>query len=134
MGNYSEKLQDPRWQKKRLKILERDNWTCQKCRDKEASLHVHHLKYHKEPWEASDDDLITLCKHCHFIIENSKDHYENISITHIRFDDGSKDLYVHLKCGFPEYLILYSYSKISNGYVTVIPNEDLNKLKEIINA
>ena len=28
-SDYSEKLKDPRLQKKRLQILERDNWTCQ---------------------------------------------------------------------------------------------------------
>jgi len=26
---YSEKLKDPRWQKKRLEILSRDNFTCE---------------------------------------------------------------------------------------------------------
>jgi hypothetical protein len=25
---YSDKLKDPRWQKKRLQIMERDNWCC----------------------------------------------------------------------------------------------------------
>ena len=33
---YSEKLKDPRWQKKRLEILERDNFRCQYCGDKNA--------------------------------------------------------------------------------------------------
>ena len=69
---YSDKLKDPRWQKKRLEILERDNWTCQKCMDKEITLHVHHLKYNGNPWELDEGDLITLCKHCHEFIENEK--------------------------------------------------------------
>lgn len=30
---YSQKLRDPRWQKKRLEILERDSFTCQHCHD-----------------------------------------------------------------------------------------------------
>lgn len=65
--NYSEKLKDPRWQKKRLEILERDNWTCRGCGGKETTLHVHHIAYLSgiEPWDIPDGFLITLCKTCH---------------------------------------------------------------------
>lgn len=62
---YSQKLKDPRWQKKRLEVLQRDNFTCQTCTDKETELQIHHKKYSGEPWEASDEDLVTLCAHCH---------------------------------------------------------------------
>ncbi len=66
-SSYFEKLKDPRWQKIRLKILERDNWTCQNCGDKESTLNVHH-RYYKpklEPWEYPEESLITLCEECH---------------------------------------------------------------------
>lgn len=63
--NYSEKLKHPNWQKKRLEILQRDNFTCQLCTDTETELHVHHLKYTGEPFEAPNEDLQTLCKRCH---------------------------------------------------------------------
>jgi len=64
---YSEKLRDPKWQKKRLGILNRDNWTCRVCGDKENTLHIHHLYYKKgaEPWDYPDDALRTLCGDCH---------------------------------------------------------------------
>ena len=64
---YSEKLRDPRWQKKRLRVLERDEWTCQGCGDSESTLHVHHRYYTKgaEPWEYPDGSLQTLCEDCH---------------------------------------------------------------------
>ena len=64
---YAQKLKDPRWQKKRLKILERDEWTCQRCYDNESSLAVHHRIYiqEKEPWDYPDELLITLCENCH---------------------------------------------------------------------
>lgn len=65
---YSEKLKDPRWQKKRLEILNRDEWTCQMCYDKDRTLHVHHKYYNKEsefPWEIEDKALVTLCEECH---------------------------------------------------------------------
>lgn len=63
---YAEKLKDPRWQKRRLRILERDDFTCQFCFDSESTLHVHHLWYENgDPWDTSDDSLITLCEECH---------------------------------------------------------------------
>lgn len=63
---YQEKLKDPRWQKKRLKVLERDDWACQVCYDTESTLHVHHKYYEKcDPWEYPDDALTTLCDICH---------------------------------------------------------------------
>ena len=76
---YSQKLKDPRWQKKRLQILERDNWKCKGCLDSERTLHVHHLSYEKgkEPWEYDDLNFITLCEECHnkyhIIMKNSKE-------------------------------------------------------------
>lgn len=64
---YLEKLKSPRWQKKRLEILQRDEFTCQQCLDKETTLHIHHFAYKKnyEPWDYEDDMLITLCENCH---------------------------------------------------------------------
>ncbi len=67
---YAEKLKDPRWQKKRLKILERAKWKCELCSDEKTELHVHHLEYSGEPWEVSDDKLQCLCKHCHDLVTN----------------------------------------------------------------
>ena len=63
--SYSEKLKDPRWQKKRLEILSRDNFTCLLCDDTETELHINHLQYTGEPWDAPNEFLETLCKHCH---------------------------------------------------------------------
>ncbi len=64
---YTEKLRDPRWQKKRLKILERDGWMCQSCCDSDSTLHVHHRYYTSglEPWEHGDAVLVALCENCH---------------------------------------------------------------------
>jgi hypothetical protein len=67
MKTYSDKLKDPRWQKKRLEIFERDGWECQVCGDKKATLAVHHRDYvfGKEPWDYPNSSLVTLCEHCH---------------------------------------------------------------------
>lgn len=64
---YAAKLTDPRWQRKRLEVLHRDEWKCQLCGDSETELHVHHKLYKKgkEPWENKSSELTTLCKDCH---------------------------------------------------------------------
>lgn len=74
---YSEKLKDPRWQKKRLEILERDKFCCKSCGDNKKTLHVHHLwyypkeqkypgdKYNVDPWDYESELLITICESCH---------------------------------------------------------------------
>lgn len=71
---YSEKLKDPRWQKKRLEILNRDEFTCQMCLDKESTLHVHHGYYEKNynPWDYDSNTLHTVCENCHLEIEGVK--------------------------------------------------------------
>ena len=62
---YWQKLQDPRWQKKRLQIMERDGFKCRDCSDDKSSLQVHHCAYREEPWDAPNDALMTLCANCH---------------------------------------------------------------------
>ncbi len=74
--SYSEKLTNPKWQKKRLEILSRDKFTCQLCSDTDTMLHVHHKSYTKgaEPWEYEDSNFISLCKYCHRDVEEFKRH------------------------------------------------------------
>lgn len=64
---YAEQLKDPRWQRKRLIIFERDGWACVACSNTNETLHVHHKYYAKgkKPWEYPDGDLETLCSTCH---------------------------------------------------------------------
>lgn len=67
-SQYLEKLRDPRWQKLRLEIFERDQWTCQSCYDTDSTLHVHHKYYifdNRDPWDYPPSLLITLCEACH---------------------------------------------------------------------
>lgn len=68
--SYYESLKDPRWQKRRLEIMQRDGFKCQLCGNDKKTLNVHHLKYNGEPWEAEDKHLITLCEPCHFTEES----------------------------------------------------------------
>ena len=64
---YSEKLKDPRWQKKRLEILDEAGFECENCGNTEKTLHVHHKFYerNKNPWDYDTIDLSVFCTDCH---------------------------------------------------------------------
>lgn len=65
--NYSDLLKDPRWQKKRLEVLERAGWRCEACGRADSTLHCHHGYYEKNllPWEYDSLTLWCLCEGCH---------------------------------------------------------------------
>lgn len=58
--------QSPNWQRVRLKVFERDGFTCRVCGADDRQLHCHHLRYGKETRE---NDCVTLCNHCHDNLE-----------------------------------------------------------------
>lgn len=73
-ANYSELLRHPFWQRKRLSILERDNFTCRQCCDALSNLQIHHVYYipNTMPWDYPNEALITLCDLCHAKAEFTK--------------------------------------------------------------
>jgi hypothetical protein len=64
---YRERLLDPRWQKRRLEVLDERGWKCENCGATEDTLHVHHGYYERglDPWEYGDEYLHVLCDGCH---------------------------------------------------------------------
>lgn len=68
------------WKKKRLRIMERDHYECQKCRGRgkikilkpnssrrDQRAYVHHIRHLKDYPELAltDSNLVTLCFSCH---------------------------------------------------------------------
>ena len=64
---YAQKLRDPRWQKKRLEVMQENEFSCEICGDDSSTLNVHHKQYLKgfEPWEYHARQLACLCESCH---------------------------------------------------------------------
>ena len=76
--NYDDLLKSPRWLDKRNIILERDHHKCCYC-GSIYKLQVHHKYYSKypngkkvDPWNYSNDALITLCDKCHKKVHQRK--------------------------------------------------------------
>ena len=78
--SYRQKLLDPRWQRKRLEVLQLADFRCESCCSDENTLHVHHKFYVKgrEPWEYEATDLVALCEDCHEFEHDSKRRIEQI--------------------------------------------------------
>lgn len=126
---YSEKLLDPRWQRRRLEIYGRDNFACTKCGDTQTTLAVHHLYYKGEPWEAPDDALKTVCQDCHEIIEDVKDY--NIPIFKHTGKNGYKIFYSIYKT------VIILYEKDGSGPVEAkfaLPLSGLHELSAFVSA
>lgn len=69
---FSEQIKHPKWQKRRLEIMELAGFKCQECGSDSIELNVHHKIYNKKLkyWEYSDLGLVCLCSDCH------KNHHE----------------------------------------------------------
>ena len=113
---YSEKLKDPRWQKKRLEILNRDNWACRSCEETTETLAVHHLLYRRgaEPWEYENDDLVTLCQTCHETERGDRGQAENELLVALR------------ECGF--------FSMEIYGFAGAIRKTGVNHCSNLLSA
>jgi hypothetical protein len=64
---YSQMLLDPRWQRRRLEVFQRDGWRCRHCNAESRQLHAHHIAYLRglAPWDYDGRWLVSLCDRCH---------------------------------------------------------------------
>jgi len=65
--SYYELLKHPKWQKRRLEVLQEAGFRCEECGAEDATLHVHHAYYEKglAPWDYLAQSLHCLCENCH---------------------------------------------------------------------
>ena len=138
--SYSEQLKDPRWQKKRLEILSRDLFACQKCGDTESQLHVHHKRYIKghDPWQYDDFDLITLCILCHKEIEEIIKGLPYININNVKifksknWESGNKVMFMK----YPNNFEISIYDK-NNDQICGFhfhPEDDVPNIYRLLNS
>ena len=123
MSSYSDKLKSPKWQKKRLKILERDNFTCRSCKGTESQLHVHHIKYGDgNPWEVPDIYLITLCDDCHKLEHTWRESWEQSLLEILR------------EHGFCYNDIFLLYQNIGADFITPFTLKSYKECNEKVNV
>jgi ribosomal protein S27AE len=98
--DYKEQLADARWLKKRNEIIERDNYTCQKC-GATSHLNVHHLSYERNrlAWEYPNEKLITLCEQCHAMEHKNTRPYVG-------------EVYAYEHSDYINYMVCYGVNKV----------------------
>lgn len=108
--DFLEQIKHPKWQKKRLEILNRDSYKCQYCGNKNDELHVHHLIYHKGKmiWEYNNDYLITYCKGCHECHHELYNEIKEILALPLDYLNTIKDILVQLPKEDPTFLAHFS--------------------------
>lgn len=62
-------IASPEWNTKRLAVLKRDSYSCQRCGAYGVPLEVHHLHYRTFKTE-NLSDLVSLCRDCHQAIHD----------------------------------------------------------------
>lgn len=127
-SDYAQKLKDPRWQRKRLEILERDEWTCQKCADSESTLVVHHRRYlaNTEPWDYPDDLLVTLCEDCHESERANWPECERALLDVLRSTFFSDDIH-SLMIGFHKLELLHIHEVVASVYEWALSSPEIQR-------
>lgn len=138
---YAEKLKHPKWQRRRLEILQRDKFTCKLCGDTESTLHIHHKKYRKcEIWEYEDDELITYCEICHLVVEYLKDMEEPREVIFISKEDsqselGQVNLFVLFKSGNEYFVSILFFNRYLKNITFIIGMKKItiNRINALVN-
>lgn len=116
MSKRSSLYRDPRWQRKRLEIMKRDEFKCVACGKSDGTLNVHHGRYDEidgafAPWATDDAFLQTLCECCHSALGQ----HNKAGIMYARDGYG---LYITVACcpvcGFDKWRDKGSYVKCQN--------------------
>jgi hypothetical protein len=104
---YKEKLLDPRWQRRRLEIMNRDQFTCKHCGESSNTLNVHHKTYQfgRDPWDYPDSNFQTLCVDCHNIESDFKDFTNGLIHDYLLQGATYQMIYNHLEgTGLAEFI------------------------------
>lgn len=133
--DYSELLNHPKWQRKRLEIMQRDDFKCRLCGDDETTLHIHHKEYinGNKPWEYEESYLITLCEHCHRAVEFYKKNGEDLTDEKsfkVRSSENKSELqiFITIKGG----LLLFYVSPDEANHVLRIGEKTTKLLRKFI--
>lgn len=131
---YKEQLADPRWQKKRLHIFERDKFTCQICLDTDTQLQVHHNYYDKTfktmAWEYPSTCYRTLCSDCHKALTEHINEFGN---------DKEFDVLKIKRNGQPNFVFIYTNGMLRfdvskyEGSLTLMENTTHEVVQFLIN-
>jgi 5-methylcytosine-specific restriction endonuclease McrA len=103
-------------------VLDRDGYSCQKCKIKKGRLHVHHIIFKSNGGTDTPSNLITLCENCHEKLHDGEFSIKGIkSITKYATEIGI--IKSQLKKKFGDFVETF-------GYETKFKREQILKLSK----
>jgi hypothetical protein len=126
---YTEQLKHPKWQRKRLEMLEASGFKCTNCGTEEKTLHVHHKQYvrGRSAWEYSATELQVLCEDCHTTTHDIKERL--VAFLALNFHDIPMEEFTYgLLGGFLSPFQLVSAEDMSEAWRLAQPSFDLGYL------
>lgn len=117
-NDFFAKYKHPKWQAKRLKVMEVAGFKCTHCGDKDSTLNVHHISYFKgrDPWEYDDDELVCLCEGCHESMHDMEDRLKEALHAY---------KVIHYQCNYSiEWLIGYLTAASNDGPFRIQAHDD----------
>lgn len=102
-------------------VLNRDNYTCQICGEKDTRLEVHHIQFRSKCGSNRMGNLVTLCSNCHWKIHNGElefnkpvksfKHASHMNVMRKRLISSLKNIYDNIFETFG-YLTKYNREKL----------------------
>jgi len=118
---YAEQIKSPKWQKKRLEILNLHGFKCEDCGSETKTLNVHHRFYLKgrKIYEYDNDVFQVLCEECHSKIHEKKESEKTFPKNYIKLPDEYPDWCVE------------EFVKSTNNLIRLFKNEFHQKLADM---
>ena len=114
----------------RLSVLQRDEFSCQRCCDAESTLTVHHLYYEKgkDPWEYPLEALLTLCESCHTAEHEERHDCERQLLGAIKRKGFSFSDVQLLAAGFSDMKPAHLMEVVASAYAFALRDPDMQRL------
>lgn len=126
---HTDELKDLCWEKIRLKVLERDERTCQVCFHTESQLKVHlkYLLHGQDPWDYPLEAFSTLCEKCYTEEGENRPVAEHALMWALQ----EKGFYAadvqYLADGVRKMVLLHSHEIVANAYKWALETPEIQR-------
>ena len=111
----------------RAKVLNRDNYTCQVCKNKrkDRKLDVHHIVFRSKGGSDEETNLITLCNSCHTDLHKNKINpdFKGKIKGNLKYAAQMNSIRCQLLQYYPESIETFGYVTKENRFMLNLPKE-----------
>lgn len=109
-------------------VLNRDNYTCQCCKTKKGTLHVHHIIYRSNGGSDKMENLITLCESCHKklhdgLLKEFEAKLKGLKKGQLKHATQMNSIRIQLLKAYPDAIETFGYITKTNRELSSLPKE-----------